>query len=254
MSPVFSRKNVKIFDNVKKDKNILIFNTKIDSVGEYEIKIFYNNIHINCKACHFVISSNKNPDYQNTRLYILGNKRKIPVFSDNIGNSQFLLNTKDFIFHLQFYDKYFNEVPLNTQYSLSLYHSEKKNDINVKLCNYGNSKTEGRQFYHICSDQLEKFKKLQNGEYRIEVNGKMFSFYVSKDETDSSDKKPIKAIYHQYENETYGTTDNVISLIVDLRNNKNMRIDLNNNLDKIQIKLLTKTNYLNEEFYNTSLI
>ena len=248
------KKNIKIFDNVKKDKNILIFNTKIDSVGEYEIKIFYNNIHINCKACHFVISSNKNPDYQNTRLYILGNKRKIPVFSDNIGNSQFLLNTKDFIFHLQFYDKYFNEVPLNTQYSLSLYHSEKKNDINVKLCNYGNSKTEGRQFYHICSDQLEKFKKLQNGEYRIEVNGKMFSFYVSKDETDSSDKKPIKAIYHQYENETYGTTDNVISLIVDLRNNKNMRIDLNNNLDKIQIKFLTKTNYLNEEFYNTSLI
>jgi ABC-type oligopeptide transport system ATPase subunit len=113
-------------------------------------------------------------------------------------------------------------------------------------------------FAHLSSGQILRQyianKKLQNGEYRIEVNGKMFSFYVSKDETDSSDKKPIKAIYHQYENETYGTTDNVISLIVDLRNNKNMRIDLNNNLDKIQIKLLTKTNYLNEEFYNTSLI
>ena len=240
---------------IKYNNNTLNFNTKINTVGEYEIKIFYKNIQVSCKACHFVISSNNiiNIDYKNTRLFILGNKRKIPVFSDE-GNAQFLLNTKNFIFNLQFYDKYFNEIHLNSQYSLSLYHDDKKSEKNVKLCNYGNSKTEGRQFYHVCSDQLDKFKKLEKGQYKIEVNGKFFAFYVSKDETDSLDNKPDKIIYHQYEDEIYGTTDSVVSLIVDLRNKNNMRINVNNILNEIKINLINRSSVVENEFYNEDKI
>ena len=219
--------------------NILNFNSKIISVGEYEIKIFYDNIHVSCKACHFVVSSNKLIDYQNTRLFIIGNKRKIPVFSENSKNSQFLLNSKIFIINLQFYDSLFNEIAVSTQYSLSLYHAEKKNDVKAKLCNYGNSKTEGKQFYHVCSDQLTKFKELENGEYRIEVNGKIFSFILNNKETDSTDSTPTKAIYHQYENETYGTTDSALSLIVDIRNKNSLRINLDSEILK-SIKIILK--------------
>ena len=230
------------------DYNIMNFNSRIISVGEYEIKIFYNNIHVSCKACHFVVSSNKLIDYQNTRLYIIGNKRKIPVFSENEESRQFLLNKKNFIINLQFYDSLFNEIAVSTQYSLTLY-SEKKNDKSVKLCNYGNSKLEGKQFYHVCSDQMEKFSELENGEYKIEVNGKIFSFYVSNQETDSTDSTPTRAIYHQYENEIYGTTDSVVSLIVDLRNKNNMRINLNENiLNNINIKIGGKV--LDSNSYN----
>ena len=235
--------------------NIINFYSKIFSVGEYEIKMFYNNIHISCKACHFVVSSNKLIDYQNTRLYIIGNKRKIPVFRENLNNSQFLLNSKNFIINLQFYDALFNEIAVSTQYSLSLYHAEKKNDINVKLCNYGNSKSEGKQFYHVCSDQITKFKGLESGEYRIEVNGKIFSFYVSNNETDSTDNEPTKAIYHQYDNETYGTTDSVVSLIVDIRNEKKMRINLNNDiLKEIKIILKKEGQTIDDNSFNKNIV
>ena len=243
-----NKKFISLKNNYQKfNNNTLIFNTKIYTAGEYEVKLFYNNIHLSCKACHFSVSATKIIDYSKTRMYILGNKRKIPVFSES---SQFLLTTKAFIFYLQFYDKYYNEIAVNTQYSLTLYNKEKKNDVNVKLCNYGNSKQEGRQFYHVCSDQLSKFQGLNEGEYYIEVNTKSFSFYVSKTEIESNDKVPVKAIYHQYENETYGTTDSVISLIVDLRNKNNMRIDISQIINDIGIKIIKENSIVNENDYN----
>ena len=231
------------FDNKKKssDTNILNFNTKIFSAGEYEIKIFYKNIYVSCKACNFIVSSNKIIETENTRLYILGNKRKIPVFTNDTDEHQFLLTNKNFIFYLQFYDKFFNEITVNTQYSLSL-NSKDNSNLKVKLCNYGNSKSEGKQFYRVCSDQLNNFNSLKDGLYFIEVNRKIFSFYVSNEEKDSNDVTPVRAIYHQYENDIYGTTDSIVSLIIDLRNSKNMRVDLNKIFDKININLYTNNN------------
>mgnify|MGYP002623312111 FL=1 len=220
--------------------NIINFSTKVYNVGEYEIKIFYKNIGVSCKACNFVVSASKSIENANTKLYIIGNKRKIPVFSYNENNPQFLLKKKNFIFYLQFYDKYENEITFNTQYSLSL-NTLNSTDHKVKLCHYDNSKQEGKQFYHICSDQLKEFYSLQEGVYSIEVNGKTFSFFVSDKEVDDSrgeENKPIKALYHLYENEIYGTTDSVVSLIVDLRNAKNKRMNMKDILSKITINLI----------------
>ena len=249
-----SKKFYSLEKKEKSENNILKCSTEITLTGEYEIKIFYNNIYIPCKACHFNIfedSPSAKIDYQNTRLYILGNKRKIPVFSEKAENKQLLVNSKNLVINLQFYDKYFNEIAVSTQYSLSLYHAERRNEINVKLCNYGNSKLEGKQFYHVCSDQLTKFKNLQNGDYRIEVNGKIFSLYVSNQETDLRDSIPKRAIYHQYENETFSTTDSVTSLIVDLRNSNNMRINIDNNIlnNQIDVKLKKNNEYVNQNDY-----
>ena len=230
----------------EKKGNILTFKTSITSVGEYEIKIFYKNIYVSCKACHFIVSSNKIIDYQNTRLYIIGNKRRIPVFSENSESRQFLLTSKNFIINLQFYDKYFNEIPVYTQYSLSLYKSDSTKL--VKLCNYGNSKPEGKQFYHVCSDQKNIFEKDLEGEYRIEVNGKIFSFFLSHKEINEK-TTPTKAIFHQYENETYATTDSLINLIVDLRDESNMRVDISKFLDQISIVLKTEEGILDTKSY-----
>ena len=229
----------------EKNDNILTFNASITSVGEYEIKIFYKNIYVPCKACHFIVSSNKIIDYQNTRLYIIGNKRKIPVFGENSESRQFLLTSKNFIINLQFYDKYFNEIPVSTQYSLSLY----KQDTTklVKLCNYGNSKPEGKQFYHVCSDQKNIFEKELEGEYRIDVNGKIFSFFLSHDEFNKT-SSPTKAIFHQYENVTYATTDSLVSLIVDLRDDYNMRVNVSKFLENINIKLESENNFSEDDF------
>ena len=232
----------------EKNDNILSYRTtSITSVGEYEIKIFYKNIYISCKACHFVVSSNKIIDYQNTRLYIIGNKRKIPVFSENTDSRQFLLTSKNFIINLQFYDKYFNEIPVTTQYSLSLYKQDSTKL--VKLCNYGNSKTEGKQFYHVCSDQKNIFEKDLEGEYRIEVNGKIFSFFLSHKEINET-SVPTKAIFHQYENETYATTDSLISLIVDLRDDSNMRVNVSKFLENINITLESEGLPFDIKYYN----
>ena len=231
--------------------NTIIFNTKVYNVGEYEIKIFYKNILVSCKACNLVVSaSTQSFEEEKIKLFIVGNKRKIPVFMDN-EYPQFLWKKKNFIFYLQFYDKYYNEITINSQYSLTLNSTTDK----IKLCHYGNSKQEGKQFYHICSDQLKDFYNLPEGIYSIEVNGKHFLFFLSdKEIDDSTNNKPVKALYHQYENETYGTTDSVVSLIVDLRNDKNMRMNLNNILSDISINLTDSEILSNQDYtYNKFL-
>ena len=231
--------------------NALNYKVSIQKAGEYEIKIFYDNIPITCKACNLIISSNKIPDYSKTRLYIIGNKRKIPVFSEDQEVSQYLYTKKNFAFYLQFYDKFSNEITVNTQYSLTLTDIQKKNY--VKLCNYGNSKSEGKQFYHVCSDQLNKFQKeIDNGQYSLEVNGKMFNFTVNKNPiTQTNPSNPTKAIYHFYEKEIYGTTDSVVSLIIDLRNDVNFRIFLNQKtLENLKITLKENNEDVNDGDYN----
>ena len=240
---------------IKKDisNNPLNYKVYIQKVGEYEIKIFYDNVHISCKACNFVVSSSKNIDYTKTRLYIVGNKRLIPAFSEDQKVPQYLYTKNNFIFYLQFYDKYSNEISVNTQYSLTLIDQEKKNY--VKLCNYGNSKSEGKQFYHVCSDQLFKFQnEIVDGKYSLEVNGKMFNFFLSKKQTSS--EKPQKAIFHTYEKEIYGTTDGAVSLIIDLRSNNNSRISLNeeNCLQNLEINLIENSEYVNTDFYTIDKI
>ena len=228
--------------------NTINFSAKIYNVGEYEIKIFYKNIRVSCKACNYVVSASKSTENMIPKLFIVGNKRKIPVFYNN-EYPQFLSKKKNFIFYIQFYDKYDNEITVNSQYSLTLNSADRR----IKLCHYSNSKQEGKQFYHICSDQLNNFYNLPEGIYSIEVNAKQFSFYVSDKEVDDSNIEPKKVVYHQYENEVYGTTDSVMSLIVDLRNDKNMRMNLNNILSKISINL-TDSESLDTNYYNADMV
>ena len=228
--------------------NTINFSAKIYNVGEYEIKIFYKNIRVSCKACNYVVSASKSTENMIPKLFIVGNKRKIPVFYDD-DYPQFLSKKKNFIFYIQFYDKYDNEITVNSQYSLTLNSADRR----IKLCHYSNSKQEGKQFYHICSDQLNNFYNLPEGNYTIEVNAKQFLFYVSDKEVDDSNIEPKKAFYHQYENEVYGTTDSVVSLIVDLRNDKNMRMNLNNILSKIRINL-TDSESLDTNYYNADKV
>ena len=91
-------------------------NGKIDykanfgQIGDFLIKIFINNLPVECRGCHFRKNYISAEYPAKTCLYVLGNKQKIKIFNGISSKKVGLINKKNFFsFYLDRRDQYSNQ-------------------------------------------------------------------------------------------------------------------------------------------------
>ena len=238
-----SKNNITVYVEGENLKEIIILNTDTESVtdkvyysgtvgvnGDFVVKIFINEYPVECKGCHFRNSIENNAVESKSTLYILGNKRKIPII--NTGSSTNLKvglinkNSKNFVFQLEQRDEYSNE--LKDLKSTSLFFGTNDATIStndISICSYGSNEDE-RGYYKFCTGDLDKVSKLSNGIYKIYTTSETTSFYVLITDSLNEDGTPVegKSMILLNDNNIYGKTDVPGFFILDLRTNNYKRL------------------------------
>ena len=238
-------------DNISSD-NRYKFKASLEKNGDYEIKIFINNIPVECKTCHFRKNYESSAEATKATIYILGNKQKIPV-SNSKEKTNYNVGLVDkttgyFSFYLEERDKYNNEYRETKSLTFSFEADDKNTDVtSITICPSGSNEDE-RNFFKLCSGVSDNWKKLPNGIYRIMTlsDTLVFTLYLTDSFIDSSDSTPdIKySSILLNTNEIYGKTDLPGSFILDLRNKNYKRIQ---NIDISKITINEKSNSLKYE-------
>ena len=222
--------------------NGYVYIIDIQQIGDFEVKIFYNDYPVECRACHFRFSPDNDVDNSNALLHLLGNKMKMPVRNnynkDRIKAALVNKNNDNFVFYYEQRDEYLNEV--KDSRSMSFNFISVNNDQNigdVSISSYG-SYDEEKGFFRINSYGMETFKNLKNGLYNITKTsgGVVFNIYLTDSFRDSENNPPTveNSMILLKDKIFYGKTDIPGSFILDLRTKNYLRLK-NLNKDLITI-------------------
>ena len=229
--------------------NGYLYSLDIEQIGDFEIKIFYDNYPVECKACHFRYSPDNSFDNSKSIFNLLGNKMKIPVRNnynkDRIKAALVNKNNNNFIFYYEQRDEYLNEVKDTKSISFTLVSMNKNvNTGGVSINSYGTNEDEKGYF------KISSYGNLKNGLYNItKTTGEVvFNIYLTDSFRDSTDSTPTveNSMILLKDKTFYGKTDIPGSFILDLRTKNYLRLK---NLDK---DLITIKNC--EEFENRNNI
>ena len=228
------------------------YKATLEKAGDYEIKIFIDNIPVECKACHFRLNADTKADVSKSVLYILGNKQKIPVFNSyqKSNNTNYIglvdKSTGAFSFYLDERDKYGNEYKEPKSLTFTFKSEEKNVDTSsISICPTGNNEDE-RNYFRLCTGVSYYWKDLPEGLYNLSTSAEtnVFKIYLTDSVFDSQDKVPdIKySMVLSNTKEIYGKTDIPGSFILDLRTKNYKRIKFEDiDTSKITIKESSNT-------------
>ena len=234
--------------------NGYLYSLDIEQIGDFEVKIFYDNYPVECKACHFRYSPDNSVDNSKSLFNLLGNKMKIPVRNnynkDRIKAALVNKNNDNFVFYYEQRDEYLNEVKDTKSMSFTFVSMNKnQNTGDVSITSFGNNEDE-KGYFKISPYGIEAFKQLKNGLYNITktTGDVVFNIYLTDSFRDSSDSTPTveNSMILLKDKTFYGKTDIPGSFILDLRTKNYLRLK---NLDK---DLITIKNC--EEFENRNNI
>jgi hypothetical protein len=245
--------NINVYVEGKNLKEIIILTTATKIVtdkisytgtvginGDFVVKIFINDYPVECKGCHFRNSLENTAVEAKSTLYLLGNKRKIPIM--NTGTSKNLKvglinkNNHNFVFQLEQRDEYSNV--LQEKKSISLVFGANGASLSgneITICPYGSNEDE-RGYYKFCSEDLDKVKQLKDGIYKIYMTSGATSFYFLITNSLYENGTPVvdKSMILLNDNYLYGKTDAPGFFILDLRTNNYKRLK---SVDKSKIKI-----------------
>ena len=206
----------------------LEFSETVGVNGDFSVKIFINDIPVECKGCNF--RNSKTNTEKISLLYIMGNKRRIPLFNnDSSGKKKVGLIDKSsiqssLIFYYEQRDEYFNEIK---EKSVTFFFSSTDGITDVKdiaINSYGNSDEE-KGFFKI--DNYAKLKELPDGLYQISKSGSVvFYIYLTSSKIDSSDSTPVadNSMILLANQKIYGKMDVPGFFVLDLRTKNYKRI------------------------------
>ena len=227
------------------------FRGTLGKIGDFSIKVFFDDYPIECRGCNIRsdIDSNNN-DFSKSILYIMGNKRRIPIpnyVKDKSIKAGLVNNNNNFYAYYEQRDKNLNEVKDSKSYSFNIASTNNKNPIgDTKICSYG-SDDEEKGFMKICSNGVADFKRLKEGLYEISKSGDdsiKFYIYITNSEIDTEKTTPSLAnsMILSNDDKIFGKTDIPGSFILDLRTENYKRI---NGLDKTKITITSEEEGLN---------
>ena len=145
---------------------------EIGKLGDFEVKIFYDDLPIECKGCHFRVNSEGTTvDTSKSVIHLLGNKMRIPIRKNEDNNKIKAAlvdkNSNNFVFYYEQRDQYLNEVKDTRSISFTFASASGNTYANeVEFYSYGSSEDE-KGFFKLYSEGLEKFQKLSEGLYSI---------------------------------------------------------------------------------------
>ena len=218
------------------------YTANFGKAGDYLIKIFINNIPVECRGCHFRKNYISNEDYTKTSLYILGNKQKIQIFNSySLSKKKVALFNKNnfFSFYLDQRDQYFNEIKKdNNDGTISLNFESETSGVDTSAIEF--CETE-KGYYELCENVFSSWKQLSDGIYLITNSILKYKFYIylTNDLLDTDDVTPKtdnSFVYNQ-DMTLYGKLDAPASIVLDLRNSAYKRIK---GLDKSKITIYNR--------------
>ena len=222
-------------------------NGKIDykanfgQIGDFLIKIFINNLPVECRGCHFRKNYISAEYPAKTCLYVLGNKQKIKIFNGISSKKVGLINKNNFFsFYLDRRDQYSNQIiSEKNDDTIELNFESDPSGIDTSSIRF--CETE-KNYYELCENVFSSWSQLPDGIYVITNTALNYKFYIylTESETDSTNITPVKAnsfIYNQ-DLTIYGKMDVPTTIILDIRNSDYKRIK---GLDKSKITIYHKS-------------
>ena len=222
--------------------NKYIFKGVVGKVGDFSIHVFFNNYPIECKGCNLRIDhrENINPDNSKAILYLMGNKRRIPIPNHISGKSikaGLMNNNKNIIGYFEQRDAYLNEIKDTKTSSFSIAPVDKSINIGEVTVNNMGTNEEEKGFIKITSGG-DSLNKMPEGLYIVSKDESVnFYIYITPSEIDTQKTTPTLAhsMILTTDNKIYGKTDIPGSFILDLRTENYKRI---NNVDKAKITIV----------------
>ena len=219
--------------------NGYVYTADIPKIGDYEVKIFYDNFPVECKGCFFRKDYLDIVEINKSILYLLGNKIKIPLKNsfneEKIKVGLFNKNNDNFAFYYEQRDENLNEIKDKKFMSFNF---NVKENIYYPFSSIGNNDEKG--FFKMYSSELEQIKKLPDGLYNItKANNIFYTVYLTNSEIDTEKTTPNakNSMILLADNIIYGKTDIPGSFILDIRTDNYKRIK---NLDTSKIEIVTE--------------
>ena len=218
------------------------YKATLGKIGDYLIKIFINNLPVECRGCHFRKNYISDEAPSKTSLYVLGNKQKIRIFNSNgLTNKKVgMVNKKNFFsFYLDQRDTYLNEIKReNSDDTIQLDFASENSDVDTSSITFCEKE---KNYYELCDNVFSSWSQLSDGIYLITNTNLNYKFYIylTDSETDSTNVTPVAANSFIYNLETtiYGKMDVPATVVLDIRNSDYKRIQ---GLDKSKITLYYK--------------
>ena len=198
--------------------------------GDFLIKIFINNLPVECRGCHFRKNYIQSENQSNTILTILDNKRKTKVFNSySLSNKKVGLVNKNnfFSFYFEKFDSNSNEIKKEDSVaSITLNFESETSGVDTSAISFCEKET---GYYELCENVFSFWNKLPDGIYIITNNDLKYKFYIYLTDNfiDSSSSTPIatNSYIDRIDTTLYGKLDAPVSFVLDLRSSNYKRIE-----------------------------
>ena len=215
---------------------IIEYSGNVGINGDFSISIFIDDIPVECKGCNFRNNIDSQEDPNKSILYLLGNKRRFPIYNNN---NTALINKNDIYKNLIFYyeqrDQYSNII--KDSKSITFIFSSNDNKVDgareISINSYGSNEDE-KGFLKI--DNIDKLKNLPDGLYQIEKSSgsQKYKIYLTSSMFESAEPDANNSMIVLNDFKIYGKVDIPGYFILDLRTKNYKRVqDINKRKVKI---------------------